>query len=100
MKKRNHGTVVYIDPITGLQKCSPNQCKNKLIEHTEIVETNYKWIGGPVKHFFYYFICKDCKSRTITAANKSKTFLSYKRAITNGKGKDPFIEEVNLNDSK
>ncbi|NBP02208.1 MAG: hypothetical protein EBU90_19210 [Proteobacteria bacterium] len=95
MKKKSHGPVVYIDPRTGLPKCSPDQCKDKLVEHIEVIETNYKWVGGPVKHYFHYSICDECNTRTITNENKNKTDSSYKRAIKVGNGVDPnIIKEI------
>lgn len=83
--------VIYIDPATNRSKCSPFDCKDKLIEHFEVKETNYKWVGGPVIHMFYYSICSECNTRTITSKNKNKTNESYKKAIDN-KGKDPNID--------
>ena len=82
--------VVYVDPGTNKAKCTPLDCKNKLTEYYEITETNYKWVGGPVIHKFYYSICSECNTRTITNKNKSKTSESYKNAIKNN-GKDKEI---------
>ena len=87
------GPVVYIDPATNLPKCTPVSCIDKLKEYFEIKETNYKWVGGPVLHKFYYSICSDCNTRTITSKDKKQTDESYKRAIENN-GNDPDIKEI------
>jgi len=95
MKKyKKPGKVVYIDPETNLPKCNPKSCTDKLQEYFEIKETNYKWIGGPVLHKFYYSICNDCNTRTITGKNKKLTDDSYKKALNNN-GIDPDIKERN-----
>lgn len=86
------GPVVYIDPNTNLPKCTPETCVDKLQEYFEIKETNYKWVGGPVLHKFYYSICNDCNTRAITSKDKKQTDDSYKRAINNN-GIDPDIKE-------
>lgn len=86
------GPVVYIDPVTNLPKCTPDSCMDKLQEHFEIKETNYKWVGGPVIHKFFYSICDDCNTRTITSKDKKQTDNSYKRAIENN-GVDPEVKE-------
>lgn len=86
------GPVVYIDPGTGLPKCTPETCVDKLEQFFEIKETNYKWVGGPVIHKLHYSICNDCKTRTITNKDKKQTDDSYKRAIQND-GYDPNIKE-------
>jgi len=98
MKKQKHGPVVYIDPITNKPKCSPIECKNKLVEYSEVKETNYKWVGGPVKHYFYYSICDECGTRTITNEDKKRTDASYKKAINVGNGIDPDIQRILEND--
>jgi len=92
MRNRKHGPVVYIDPSTGLPKCTPDDCADKLIEYSEVKETNYKWVGGPVYHRFYYSICQECNTRTITSSNKRKTDQSYKIATENA-GIDPIVKE-------
>lgn len=94
MRDRSNGPVIYIDPITGKPKCTPSDCKDKLQQYNEVIETNYKWVGGPVKHTFYYSICQECNTRTITNQDKKKTDESYKRG-TNNKGIDPLLEEIN-----
>ena len=93
MKHKKNGPVVYIDPSTGLPKCSPDKCADKLTEYSEFKETNYKWVGGPVYHIYYYSICKECNTRTITASDKRKTDQSYKIAIDNN-GVDPEVKEM------
>jgi len=98
MKKITHGPVVYINPISGLPKCSPKDCVNKFQSFCEIKETNYKWIGGPVFHEYYFSICRECNTRTITTFDKKRTDQSYKNAIKNN-GKDPAIEEK-INDNR
>jgi len=87
------GPVVYIDPSTNLPKCNPIICADKFNEYFEIKETNYKWIGGPVVHKFYYSICNDCGTRTITNNDKKRTDESYKRG-TNSSGVDPDVKEM------
>jgi len=95
MKKyKKPSRVVYIDPTTNLPKCNPNICKDKLQEFFEVKETNYKWVGGPVIHKFYYSKCMDCKTITITNQNKLKTNESYKNAIEN----NGIALDLNLND--
>lgn len=94
MRDRSNGPVIYIDPNTGKPKCNPTDCKDKLKEYVDIIETNYKWVGGPVKHTFHYSICQDCGTRTITNSDKKKTDESYKRGTRN-KGVDPLLEELN-----
>ena len=97
MRNKKHGPVIYIDPKTGLSKCSPDKCKNKLVEYSEFKETNYKWVGGPVFHLYYYSISSDCGTRAITSLNKKKTDQSYKIATEN-QGVDPQVREfVNVN---
>lgn len=93
MRNRKHGPVVYIDPTTGKPKCDPTDCVDKLIEYFEFKETNYKWVGGPVFHKYFYSICKECNTRTITASDKRKTDQSYKIAIDNN-GVDPEVKEM------
>lgn len=92
MKKTNPSKVVYIDPRTNLPKCDPTECKDKLISHFEIKETNYKWVGGPVIHKFYYSTCDECGTRTITPKDKRQTDESYRNAINNN-GTDPLVKE-------
>jgi hypothetical protein len=94
MKKNSHGPVTYIDPTTGLPKCKPNDCKDKFKTYVEVIETNYKWVGGPVKHNFHYSICDQCGTRTITSKDKKLTNDSYKRGTEN-QGIDPKLEELN-----
>ena len=98
MRDRSHGPVIYIDPTTGLPKCTPKDCIDKLDSCCEVKETNYKWVGGPVFHEYYYSICRDCGTRTITTLDKKKTDLSYKNAIQNN-GIDPKVQEK-LNDNR
>lgn len=85
--------VVYIDPSTNLPKCDPVICADKLRAFYEIKETNYKWVGGPVIHKFFYSICDECGTRTITSSDKRRTDESYKQG-TNNQGTDPDIKEM------
>lgn len=93
MKKLKHGKVTHIDPKTGLETCDPKSCTDKLTSINEIIETNYKWVGGPVKHLFYYSLCKQCNRRTITNQDKKLTNESYKRG-TEHSGSDPQVMEI------
>jgi len=88
MKKKLHSAVIHIDPKTGLETCDPKSCTDKLTSIFEVIETNYKWVGGPVKHKFYYSLCSQCNRRTITNQNKKLTNESYKRGTENS-GIDP-----------
>ena len=92
-KKHAPSPVVYLDPETETPTCNPKQCKDKLVQHSEIIETNYKWVGGPVKHTFYYSLCSECNKRTITSKDKTLTNESYKRGTEN-KGIDNKLEEL------
>lgn len=94
MKKQLHSPVIHIDPKTGLPTCDPKNCTDKLVSAYEIKETNYKWVGGPVIHKFYYSQCKECGRRTITNKDKNLSNESYKRG-TQHNGKDPETEVVN-----
>jgi hypothetical protein len=91
-KKHAPSPVVYLDPDTGLPTCDPKQCADKLVQYSEVIETNYKWVGGPVKHRFYYSLCSECNKRTITNKDKNLTNESYKRGTEN-KGVDNELEE-------
>jgi len=91
MKKIKHGPVIHIDPKTGLVTCDPLQCVDKLNQLFEVIETNYKWVGGPVKHKFYYSLCTECNRKTITNHDKNLTSESYKRGTKN-QGVDPQVE--------
>jgi len=96
MKKNFNGPVVYLDPKTLLPTCNPTICKDKIKSFYEIKETNYKWVGGPVKHRFYYSICSECNRRTITNLDKKLTDQSYKSGTRN-QGIDPTLTEEELN---
>lgn len=83
--------VVYIDPLTGKTTCNPTLCKEKFtVKKFDIVETNYKWSGGPVTHRFHYSFCEECNRRTITNNDKKLTSESFKRG-TNNQGIDPEV---------
>jgi len=97
MKKNSHGPVIYLDPETLLPTCNPSLCKDKLVNYYEVKETNYKWVGGPVKHKFYYSICNQCNKRTITNSDKKFTDISYKAGIKN-QGIDPSLTEEEMNE--
>ena len=93
-KKQLHGPVIHIDPKTGSPICDPKSCEDKLVSQFEKVETNYKWVGGPVEHRFYFSLCSECGRRTITNKDKKLTSESYKRG-TEHNGIDPEMEVMN-----
>ena len=99
MKKKLNGPVIYLNPKTLDITCNPSLCKEKLKSYFEIKETNYKWAGGPVLHRFYFSICSECSTRSITTLNKKLTDQSYKAAIKN-LGIDPSLTEEELNEKK
>lgn len=96
MKKNLNGPVIYLDPKTLLPTCNPYICKDKFFSLHEIKETNYKWVGGPVKHRFHYSICSECNRRTITSQDKKLTDESFK-AGTKNQGIDPSLTEKEIN---
>ena len=98
MKKNLNGPVIYINPKTGLPQCEAKACQKKFtVSKFRVKETNYKWIGGPVKHKFHYSLCEECGILGATSKDKALTSESYKRGTLN-KGVDPEVKDMEIDE--
>jgi len=98
MKKKLHGPVIFIDPKTGQATCDAEQCKKKFtISKYRIVQTNYKWSGGPVIHKSFQSLCNECSRSNATNKDKGLTGSSFRRGTLNA-GVDPEITAEELQD--